>query len=127
MSHTCTRMALVALLVTAMAARAAKPAGEADAKEPRATVSEHRHYAFLAGGALFLGGAAFGFIAHGQSNRARTLDAAPESSRALDDARQSAATANLLYGMAGAVMIYAVLLEFLPESAAEKASLTFHF
>jgi zinc transporter ZupT len=107
-------------------AQASEPSAGAKVKRPR-TSEEHRHYAFLGGGALLLGGVAFGFVAHGQAERARTLDQARESSKALDDARRSAATANMLYAAAGAVMIYAVLLELLPPSTAEKASLTFRF
>jgi len=125
MKLTCKRWALIAVLCAPLVARAAEPSAEASSKS--AEKSEHRHYAFLAGGALLIGGAAFGFVAHGQAERARTLDKARESSRGLDDAKQSAATANMLYAAAGAVMIYAVLLELLPEATAEKASLTFHF
>lgn len=125
MNRTCTRWALIALLSAPLLAQASEPSAGAKVKRPQ--TSEHRHYAFLGGGALLLGGAAFGFVAHGQAERARTLDQARESSKALDDARRSAATANVLYAAAGAVMIYAVLLELLPPSTAEKASLTFRF
>lgn len=86
----------------------------------------HR-YAFVAGGLLALGGAGFGYLAQGESNRARTLSSASESSAALDRARASAATANVLYGLAAASIVYGLVLELLPEPAAEKASLTFHF
>jgi hypothetical protein len=76
---------------------------------------------------LALGGAGFGYLAHGESQRARTLSSAHESSVAFDRARASAATANVLYGVAGLTIAYGLVLELLPEPAAEKASLTFHF
>ncbi len=127
MNQMWTRWVMIALVSLPLMAGAANPAGEAKAKETPRQKSEHRHYAFIGGGALLFGAAAFGFVAHGQAERARTLDNARESSKVLDDARQSAATANALYAAAGAVMVYALLLELLPESTAEKASLRFHF
>ncbi|HEX8821970.1 MAG TPA: hypothetical protein VF794_18730 [Archangium sp.] len=97
---------------------------------PTAQVSSgfpgHR-YAFVAGGLVLLGGAAFGYFAHGESQRARTLSSARESGVAYDRARTHAATANVLYGVAGLSLAYGLVLELLPEPAAEKASLTFHF
>lgn len=86
----------------------------------------HR-YAFVAGGVLLLGGAGFGYLAQGESNRARTLSSARESTAALDRARANAATANVLYAVAGVTVIYGLVLELLPKPAAEKASLTFRF
>jgi hypothetical protein len=86
----------------------------------------HR-YVFVAGGLLALGGAGFGYLAHGESQRARTLSSARESSAAFDRARANAATANVLYGVAGLTVAYGLVLVLLPEPAAEKASLTFHF
>ncbi len=73
MNQTCTRWALIALLGAPLLAQASEPPAGAKAKRPQ--ISEHRHYAFLGGGALLLGGAAFGFVAHGQAERARTFDA----------------------------------------------------
>jgi hypothetical protein len=89
-------------------------------------VRTHR-YAFVAGGALLVGGLGFGYFARGEAARARTLSSASESSIALERARSRAATANVLYGVAGATLLYGIVLELLPEPAAEKASLTFHF
>lgn len=83
--------------------------------------------AFVAGGLVLLGGGAFGYLAHGESQRARTLSSARESGAAYDRARAHAATANVLYGVAGLTLAYGLVLELLPEPAAEKASLTFHF
>lgn len=88
---------------------------------------KYHRYAFLGAGALGAGGLVFSFIAHGQQERAKTLSSAGESARTIEDARQSAATANVLYALAGATLVYALVLEFLPRPEAEKASLTFHF
>jgi hypothetical protein len=90
------------------------------------TLSTHR-YAYIGGGILALGGLAFAYSAQGQAKRAETITAADEAAQMLDQARASAATANVLYGMAFLTITYAVLMEILPEPAAEKASLTFHF
>ena len=127
-------LAASALVLTlARPAAAAEPAAESshdvsDAPERAPEPALHGHrVAFVAGGVLLLGGAAFGFLAQGESDRARTLSSARESSAALGRSQASAATANVLYGVAGATLLYALVLEFLPEPAAEKASLTFHF
>lgn len=87
---------------------------------------EHR-YGYVAGGALALAGAGFGFLAWGEATRAGTLKLAPDATASLELARQHAATANLLYGLAGATVLYALALELLPRPAAELASLTLHF
>ncbi len=89
--------------------------------------SNYHRYAFLGAGALGAGGLVFSFIAHGQQERAKTLSSAGESARTIEDARQSAATANVLYALAGVTLVYALVLELLPRPDAEKASLTFHF
>jgi len=89
--------------------------------------SNYHRYAFLGAGALGAGGLVFSFIAHGQQERAKTLSSAGEAGRTIEDARQSAATANVLYALAGVTLVYALVLEFLPRPDAEKASLTFHF
>ena|SRR6516165_9321605 len=95
---------------------------EKEKEEPK-----YHRYAFLGAAAFAGGGLIFGFIAHGQQERAKTLSSAAEASKTLDDARQSAATANMLYALAGATLVYALVLEFLPRQTAEKASGTFHF
>ncbi len=94
--------------------------------EPKDAPAYHR-YAFVGAGVLAGGGLVFGFIARGQQERAKTLSSAAEAAKTREDARQSAATANVLYALAGATLVYALILEFLPKPAADKASLTFHF
>ncbi len=101
--------------------RAPKP------KEEAKESPQYHRYAFIGAGVLGAGGLVFGFIAHGQQERAKTLSSAAEAAKTREDARQSAATANVLYALAGATLAYALVLEFLPKPAAEKASLTFHF
>lgn len=86
----------------------------------------HR-YAFIAGGALFLGGLFFGYSAQGEALRAQSMSNARDSLRTLESAKANAATANLLYGLAGVTVAYALVLEFLPQQTAEKARFTFHF
>jgi hypothetical protein len=121
------RLVAAALVLTLGFPAAAETlrAPDAPARAPSGLYG-HR-YAFVAGGLLALGGAGFGYLAHGESQRARTLSSARESSVALDRARTNAATANVLYGVAGLTVAYGLVLELLPEPAAEKASLTFHF
>jgi len=95
-------------------------------QKPKESPQYHR-YAFVGAGVLAAGGLVFGFIAHGQQERAKTLSSAAEAAKTQEDARHSAATANVLYALAGATLVYALVLEFLPKPAADKASLTFHF
>jgi hypothetical protein len=121
------RLVAAALVLTLGPPASAETPRAPDAPE-RAPSSLHGHrYVFVAGGLLALGGAGFGYLAYGESQRARTLSSASESSTALDRARTNAATANVLYGVAGLTLAYGLVLELLPEPAAEKASLTFHF
>jgi hypothetical protein len=121
------RLVASALVLTlGLPAAAAEPSRAPDAPARAAGLQGHR-YAFVAGGLLLLGGAGFGYLAQGESNRARTLSSARESSAAYDRARANAATANVLYAVAGVTVVYGLVLELLPEPAAEKASLTFHF
>ena len=101
------------------------PAARAEAE--RQDAPAYHRYAFLGAGALAAGGVVFGFIAHGQQERAKTLSSAAEAAKTREDARQSAATANVLYALAGATLVYALVLEFLPKPAAEKASLAVRF
>jgi hypothetical protein len=96
-------------------------------KNKDAEAPKYHRYAFLGAGALGAAGLIFGFVSHGQQERAKSLSSAAEAANTLEDARQSAATANVLYALAGATLVYALVLELLPEPAAEKASLTFHF
>lgn len=120
--------ALVLTLGLPAAAADSPRAPDAPERAPSEPSGLYGHrYAFVAGGLLALGGAGFGYLAQGESNRARTLSSARDSSAALDRARASAATANVLYCVAGAAVLYGLVLELLPEPAADKASLTFHF
>ena len=84
-------------------------------------------FAFAGGGAFLVAGLAFGYSAQGETKRAETISNAREASRTLDGARAAAATANVLYGLAGVSTLYALALLVLPEPTAQKASLSFHF
>lgn len=86
-----------------------------------------RRYTYILGGAFVVGGLAFAFSAQGEAKRSDTITSAAEAQAALVNARASAAMASVMYGLAAATLIYAFVLEFLPEPVAEKASLTFHF
>ena len=104
----------------------AAPTVAADAPAQPSGLYGHR-YAFAASGLLLLGGVGFGYLSRGEATRARSLSSAADARGALDRSRAQAATANVLYGLAGATLLYGIVLELLPEPAAEKASLTFHF
>ncbi len=110
------------------AAPVSAPAAALDAptREPEPFIHGHR-YAYVAGGVLLLGGVGFGFFARGESKRAESLETARDARIALDRARTAAATSNMMYGLAGLTVAYGLLLEFLPEPAADAASLTYHF
>ena len=73
------------------------------------------------------GASGFGYFSRGEARRAESLESARESSAALNRARTAAATSNVMYGVAGLTLAYGLLLEFLPEPAADAASLTYHF
>lgn len=99
---------------------------DAPTREPDPFIRGHR-YAYVAGGLLLLGGVGFGYFSRGEAKRAESLESARESSAALNRARTAAATSNVMYGVAGLTLAYGLLLEFLPEPAADAASLTYHF
>jgi hypothetical protein len=99
---------------------------DAPSRPAKPLIRGHR-YAFVTGGVLLLGGVGFGYVSRGEAKRAESLETARESRAALDRARTAAATSNMLYGVAGLTLAYGLLLEFLPEPAAEAASLTYHF
>jgi hypothetical protein len=145
--HTATRQlaASVLALTLALPAAAAEPKASSPAQEPKSApvaapaaaldaptrepqpfIHGHR-YAYVAGGLFLLGGVGFGYFSRGESRRAESLETARESRVALDRARTAAATSNLMYGMAGLTVAYGLLLELLPEPAADAASLTYHF
>ncbi len=93
---------------------------------PSAGFPRHR-YGYVIGGGFLVAGLAFAYSAQGEAKRAETIGTAREASQALENARASAATANVLYGVAAATLVVALLFEILPAPVAEKASLTFHF
>jgi hypothetical protein len=102
------------------------PTLDAPVRAPEPFLRGHR-YAYVAGGALLLGGIGVGFFARGEARRADSLESAREASSALHRARAASATANVMYGVAGLTLAYGLLMEFLPEPAADAASLTYHF
>jgi hypothetical protein len=102
------------------------PVLDAPAREPEPFIRGHR-YAYIASGGLLLAGVGFGYFSRGEAKRAQSLESARESQAALGRARTAAATANLMYGVAGLTLAYGLVLELLPEPAAEAASLTYHF
>jgi hypothetical protein len=119
--------ALVLTLAVPAAASAAEPAlVDAPRRAPTPVLHGHR-YAFVAGGVLALGGLGLGFFAQGEARRAQSLESARDARVTLDRARAAAATANLLYATAGAAVLYGLVLELLPQPAADAASLTYHF
>ncbi len=102
------------------------PALDAPAREPEPFIRGHR-YAYIASGGLLLAGVGFGYFSRGEAKRAQSLESARDSQAALGRARTAAATANLMYGVAGLTLAYGLLLELLPEPATDAASLTYHF
>lgn len=102
------------------------PTLDAPAREPESFIRGHR-YAYIASGGLLLAGVGFGYFSRGEAKRAQSLESARESQVALERSRTAAATANVMYGVAGLTLAYGLLLELLPEPAADAASLTYHF
>ncbi|MBX5483250.1 MAG: hypothetical protein IRZ16_15620 [Myxococcaceae bacterium] len=86
----------------------------------------HR-YTYVASGVFLVGAIGLSWWANGQANRAESIASAREARRELQEARETAAGANLLYALAGVTLAYGVVLEFLPDDVADKADLTFHF
>jgi hypothetical protein len=86
-----------------------------------------RRYAYVLGAALGAIGLVFAYQAQGEAKRAQTITSADEARAAVSNAQASASLANVMYVLAALAGLWAVALEFLPEPAAEKASLTFHF
>ncbi|MCP3103416.1 hypothetical protein LZ198_31490 [Myxococcus sp. K15C18031901] len=104
------------------------PVAAVDAPVRASTPALHGHrYAFVAGGVLALGGLGLGFFAQGEAKRAQGLTSAREARIGMDRARAASATANVLYVAAGAAVLYGLVLELLPDEAADAASLTYHF
>ncbi len=86
-----------------------------------------RRYAYVIGAVVGGVGLVFAYQAQGEAKRAETIVSALEAQRAVGNARASAALANVMYGLAGAAVLLALVLEFIPEPIAEKAALTFRF
>lgn len=84
-------------------------------------------WAYGASGVLLLGGLGFGFWARGETMRAKSLDSAKGSADMMRSARRSAATANVMYGLAGLSLAYGLALQFLPPKTADKVDLTVNF
>lgn len=86
-----------------------------------------RRYAYVLGAIIGGTGLVFAYQAQGEAKRAETITSALEAQRAVNNARASAAVANVMYGLAAAAVVIAIVLEFIPEPVAEKAALTFRF
>lgn len=99
---------------------------EKNEERPSAGFARHR-YGYVIGGGFLVAGLAFAYSAQGEAKRAETIGTAREASQALENARASAATANVIFGAAAVTLVVALLFEVLPDPVAEKASLTFHF
>ncbi len=97
-----------------------------DDDKPLSGFARHR-YGYIIGAGFLVTGLAFAYSSQGEAKRAETIGTAREAAQALENARASAATANVAYGMAIAALAVTLLFEILPEPVAEKASLTFHF
>ncbi len=126
-----TRFAALTLVVLLAA-----PAVRAEDNAPRANLEvdapiESRlpptRYAYAASGVLLLGGLGLGYWAQGEATRAHSLTNAGDAAAAMRTARQSAATSNAMYVLAGLSLAYGLVLEFLPKTTAEKADLSFEF
>jgi hypothetical protein len=86
-----------------------------------------QRYTYVAGAAMLLAGLGAGYIAQGDTSRAQSAPAAPDARSAYQDAQLASSTANLLYCLAALTVAYGLVLELLPPSITEKATLTFHF
>jgi hypothetical protein len=86
-----------------------------------------RRYPYVLGVALGAVGLVCAYQAQGEAKRAQTGTSAAEAQSAVSNAQAASSLANVLYGLAGVAILTALVLEFLPEPVAEKASLTFHF
>lgn len=97
-----------------------------EAETSLASLPSHR-FAFVGAGGFAVLGFGFSYWAQGQAQRASSIESARDARAQLQAAQASAQAANVMYGLAAASLIYGLALELLPEPAAEKASLTFHF
>jgi len=86
----------------------------------------HRH-AFVVGGLLAVTGAAFGLAAADDMQGAKDAVHARRALKNAENARASAASANVFFALAGVAVIYGVVMELLPDDVAEKAQLRFEF
>jgi hypothetical protein len=86
-----------------------------------------RRLGYIVGLAFGGVGLIFAYQAQGEAKRAQTVTSAADAKGAIANAQSSSTTADVLYGLAAASVILALVLEFLPEPVAQKAALTFHF
>lgn len=84
-------------------------------------------YVYAASGVFLVGALGFSFYANGQTHRADTLVSATAAHDEFLAARRSAATANMLYAVAGLTLAYGLVLQFFPDSVAHNTDLMFHF
>jgi hypothetical protein len=87
---------------------------------------EHR-YLFLVGGVSAAIGLGLSYWAQGEARRANTLFTAPDARKAFDNARGTAAGANVLFAVAVVSVGYGLFLELLPKDIASKAAINRHF
>ncbi|WXH33122.1 hypothetical protein WA016_07123 [Myxococcus stipitatus] len=120
--------ALIVALGLPLTASADEPTAAVDApvRAPASGLHGHR-FAFVAGGVLAVGGLGLGFYARGEARRAQGLTSARDAREGLDRARSASTAANLMYAAAGAAVLYGLVLELLPDEAADAANLTYHF
>ncbi|QSQ15137.1 hypothetical protein JY572_03360 [Myxococcus landrumensis] len=121
--------ALVVALGLPLTASAEEPAVatvDAPVRAPEPLLHGHR-FAFVAGGVLAVGGLGLGFYARGEARRSQGLTSARDARDTLDRARSASTAANLMYAAAGAAVLYGLVLELLPDEAADAANLTYHF
>lgn len=94
--------------------------------KPLSGFARHR-YGYIIGAGFLVTGLALAYSSQGEAKRAETIGTAREASQALENARASAASANVFYGVAIAALAVTILFEIIPEPLARSASLTFHF
>src|SRR5687768_3893820 len=91
---------------------------QSQAADPASAPSASTHrYLFVGAGVLTVLGGGMAYIAVGESDRARRFSSATGAARIMSGAHQTAATANLLFGLAGALALYGLALELMPPQA----------
>lgn len=102
------------------------PTTDAEAEALIANVPRHR-YAFAGAGLMFLGAMGLSYVANGQGTFAADRSNARDHRREVESTRAAAASANMLYALAGVTLAYGIALEFLPKDLADKADPTIRF